>query len=201
MITCVQRRRLAWLVAISLMTVGSLAAHSLAYRIVETDARPARRRARGDRPRLPRLRPVPARVRAGHRRRGPGLASRCAPHADRSRPRAPSGRSRCCHRSASRSRSTSSGSPQEVRSATRSLEPTFLVGLALQLPFAPAALLAARTLTRAAVALGRALAPTPRRRSSAGELPGGARRPVVLPARPFATADRAVRGPPARARH
>jgi hypothetical protein len=41
-------------------------------------------------------------------------------------------------------------------------EPTFLPGLALQLPFALLAWAAARLLLRAAVRLGRALAPTPR---------------------------------------
>ena len=74
-------------------------------------------------------------------------------------------------------------------------QPVFLTGLALQLPFALIAVLAARWLSRAAEAVGRALAGSP---------PALPRSPVachsfvdaVLPRRPALATGWGVRGPP-----
>jgi hypothetical protein len=76
------------------------------------------------------------------------------------------------------------------------LEPTFLVGLALQLPFALLALGLAWLLVRTAAAVGRLLATPPRVRARPRQRPPSA---SLLPpaARSFATAARA---PPAPAR-
>jgi hypothetical protein len=73
-------------------------------------------------------------------------------------------------------------------------ESSFLVGLALQLPFALLAVLAARWLSRAAEAVGRALrCPPPARRSPATPpaLAG-----TLLHLRPALLSGRSVRGPP-----
>jgi len=75
-------------------------------------------------------------------------------------------------------------------------EPTFLVGLALQLPFAALAYLAARLLLRTAASVGRRLAAAPRRpRLAPVSLPG----PVVSPLPPLSSVlSRGLgrRGPP-----
>jgi hypothetical protein len=75
-------------------------------------------------------------------------------------------------------------------------QPTFRIGLALQLPFALAAYLAARLLLRAGRAIGEAVARRLRRqaggRMPARHLPAVA---CVVPRAPFA-AGRSVRGPP-----
>jgi hypothetical protein len=76
------------------------------------------------------------------------------------------------------------------------LEPTFLVGLALQLPFALLALAVARLLVRTAVALGRLLA-TPPRLLARPRLRPPSGSPVPIAARSFAAAARA---PPVPAR-
>ncbi|MDQ3668931.1 MAG: hypothetical protein M3377_01400 [Actinomycetota bacterium] len=62
------------------------------------------------------------------------------------------------------------------------LEPPFLVGLLLQLPFALAAYVVARVLVNVSVTLARALASAPRPRLVAAEVRFGARA-TVLPAR------------------
>jgi hypothetical protein len=74
-------------------------------------------------------------------------------------------------------------------------EPTFLVGLALQLPFALVALVAARVLGRAAEVVGRALAPALPRPALR---PRTATRPVValLPNAPRLAAAQSGRAPP-----
>ncbi len=74
------------------------------------------------------------------------------------------------------------------------LEPTFLVGVALQLPFALAAVLLARRLARAAESVGRALALAPPRlrpRGARARAPRG-----VLAARPVLAFAQPKRGPP-----
>lgn len=75
-------------------------------------------------------------------------------------------------------------------------EPTFLVGVALQLPFALAAVLVARRLARAAESVGRALAPAPPRlrpRDARARPPRG-----VFVARPELALAHPKRGPPPR---
>jgi hypothetical protein len=81
--------------------------------------------------------------------------------------------------------------------AAAPLEPTFVVGLALQIPFALLALAAARLLTRTAVALGRSLVGPPRVRRSAPERPRST--PLISPVRASLAA--APRGPPVPAHH
>jgi hypothetical protein len=75
-------------------------------------------------------------------------------------------------------------------------QPTFRVGLALQLPFAVAAYLAARLLLRAGRAIGEAVARRRHRplaaRSSLRLVPAA---PRIVPRAPFA-GGRRVRGPP-----
>jgi hypothetical protein len=200
MITCVQRCRLAWLVAISLMTVGSLAAHSVAYRFVETDADPS----------------AEALAATGHGYLGYapflvasalaiGAAVLVSVVVRAARGSLPAPRSvwqlallppLAFVLQEYLERLAAGGEIGDLLA-----QPTFLVGLALQVPFAAAALLAARTLTRAAVSLGAALAPTRPALLCLRSCPAVPGDQIVLPARPFATADRAVRGPPARPRH
>jgi hypothetical protein len=80
--------------------------------------------------------------------------------------------------------------------STAAIEPAFAVGLALQLPFAALALLAARSLLRAADRLGAALRRRPRRLPR----PSSARPPVVRhePPRPSLATAHSQRGPPRR---
>ena len=73
-------------------------------------------------------------------------------------------------------------------------EPTLLVGLALQLPFALLALAVARLLVRAAAALGRLLAAPPRVRARPRQRPPSAS-PVPPAALPFTAAARAPPAP------
>jgi hypothetical protein len=76
--------------------------------------------------------------------------------------------------------------------------PTFLPGLALQLPFGAAAYLVARFLLRAAERLGRALASSPPPRPRVTVLPVAVPSEAPDPARPAAIArSLAKRGPPA----
>ena len=151
------RRALAWLSAFPLLVLGTLAAHGAAYRLVEPD--PAERAAAlagSGHAYLDQaafvlaavvallLAALAARFVHGFRGRRsaatPGWALAIVPvlgfvfqeHLER----------------------ILSGS-----GLSPGLEPAFLVGLALQLPFALAALLIARALGDAAEALGRALAP------------------------------------------
>lgn len=79
--------------------------------------------------------------------------------------------------------------------ASALLQPTFLVGLALQLPFALLALAVARLLARTAAALGRLLAApqrlrthSPPRRPSASPVPPAARSLAAAPRAPPAPA-------------
>jgi hypothetical protein len=75
--------------------------------------------------------------------------------------------------------------------------PTFLPGLALQLPFGAAAYLAARLLLRVADRVGRALAPTSLSRPRPTPLPIAAPRAASVPPRPpLISRGLAKRGPP-----
>jgi hypothetical protein len=188
------RRPLAWLVAVPLMTAGSLTAHALAYRIVEPDSSL----------RLDLL----ARTGHGYLASAPlllgaalavalaGLAAH-AVGARRGRPPAqpaawplallpPLGFMFQEHLE----RLVASGD-MPLAAVT---EPTFLVGLLLQLPFALVALVAARALGRAAEALGRA----PKTPQRPGLRPGVVPRPVValLPNAPRLAAAHSGRAPP-----
>ncbi len=188
------RRPLAWLVAVPLMTAGSLTAHALAYRIVEPDSA-----TRVD---------LLAKTGHGYLASAPLLLGAAlavaiaglAAHAVGAR------RGRSPAQPAAwplallpvlgfafqehLERLVASGD-LPLAAVT---EPTFLVGLLLQLPFALVALVAARALGRAAEALGRALK-TPQR---LGLSPGVAPRPVVafLPNAPRLAAAHSGRAPP-----
>jgi hypothetical protein len=77
------------------------------------------------------------------------------------------------------------------------LAPTFVVGLALQLPFAALAYAAARLLLRSAERLGRALGPSSPRRPTFDALPFFPPVAAVLPPRPpLVSRGLAKRGPP-----
>ncbi|MGZ4281980.1 MAG: hypothetical protein ACXWCU_15605 [Caldimonas sp.] len=78
------------------------------------------------------------------------------------------------------------------------LQPTFRIGLLLQLPFGLAAYLVARLLLRAADEVGRALAEEPELRRASGPLPGWPVSPTWVP-RISMLGARAGRGPPAAA--
>ena len=152
-----QRGVLPWLLAMPLMTAGSLAAHSLAYRIVEPGA--GSRRELLDATGHGYLAAVPLLS-------GALFALVAAAAA-------------CYVVRATRGRSTKSPSwplmlvpplgfaiQEHVErflvgagdASFAALEPTFLVGLALQAPFALVALFAARRLARVATELGKSLA-------------------------------------------
>jgi hypothetical protein len=194
MIPGMQRRALPWLLALPLLAAGSLTAHSLAYRIVQPGAEPRRELLNG----------------TGHGYLGAlpflagGLiallvaATVCyALRATRGRPvRTPSWPlillpplGFAIQEHAERFVAGAGDVPATA------LEPTFLVGMALQLPFALVAFLAARRLARAATELGKALSappqPTPRRRERS-------RQPVdvALARRAALALGYAERGPP-----
>jgi hypothetical protein len=192
-----QRRGLAWLSALPLMAAGSLAAHALAYRIAEPRAH-----ERAD-----------VLASTGHGYLGyaaPALAAcfvllvgglvdtalrasrRRAPARIAAWPFAlvpPFGFVLQEHFE----RLLANGDVP----LGAALEPTFLVGFALQLPFALAALVAARVLLCVAERIGCALASEPPlpavRRLSDGPLPGG----VFLIRPPALALGRSQRGPPA----
>ena len=196
MIPGMQRVRLAWLVAISLMSMGSLAAHSLAYRLVEPSgsARAELLSSTGH----GYLAVLPAvlaacsavaiaalavlAVRATRRRVAvdarwslallPLLGFAVQEHLER----------------------LFAGAP--VTGAA--LDPSFLVGVALQIPFAVTAILAARLLCRAVDSIGRALSSPFARRGHArpDALPRGTG--VILPHLPALALGSSGRGPPLR---
>jgi hypothetical protein len=191
----VQRRRLAWLSALPLAAAGSAAAHSLAYRIVEPD--PAVRSELLEGSGHAYLAYLPlflagclallgaalvGHAVAGFRRRPataaavwplalvPPLAFALQEHLERFL-------------------------VQDHLPLLAALEPTFVVGLVLQVPFAVAAILLARALGGMAETIGRALASPPRPRSSRPPTtvaPGAA----VLPRLPLLATRQAGRGPP-----
>lgn len=197
MIRGMRRLRIAWLVAISLMSVGSLGAHSVAYRLAEPDAG-----ARAD---------ALAGTGHGYFAYAPFLVASALAVAVAALAAA-------AVRGARGTRITPPPTWQlallpplgfalqehleRVASGSGAghllAEPAFLVGLALQVPFALLALLAARELTRAAASLGRALTHAqhaPRRRAFSSAIPTGQ---TLMPPRPAAVRGRAVRGPPPR---
>jgi len=193
-----QRVRLGWLVAISLMSAGSLAAHSLAYRLV--DPNPVERADLLARTGHGYLSAMPALLAAlvaigivalvglalgaarGDRR--PGLAWYLAllpligfalqEHLER----------------------LVAGDSV----TTVVLQPTFLVGLALQIPFALAALWTARVLARAATSLGRALAASPPAGPASPFVPARPAAAVLLPRLSALALGSSERGPPRRSR-
>jgi hypothetical protein len=189
------RRGLAWLLAVPLVTVGSLSAHALVYRIVEPepDARATLLETTGHgylsaTPFL--LGTCLAFLVSGllavvlRSRRGTATTPASWPLALL----APLGFAAQEHLE----RLVATGSfPSELPA-----QPTFLVGLALQLPFALAALLAARWLGRAAEAVGRAIAIPAATPPRPGASAPGAVATVVLPPRPALASGRSVRGPP-----
>jgi hypothetical protein len=197
MIPSVRRLRIAWLVAISLMSIGSLAAHSLAYRLVEPDAGARAEALAGTGHGYLAYAPflvasalaVVAAALAAAAVRGARGTPITAPSTWQLALLPPLGFALQEHLER-----IASGSGVGHLLA----EPAFLVGLALQLPFALVALLAARELTRAAASLGRALThaqPAPRRRAFSPAIPAGQ---TLMTLRPAAVRGRAVRGPPPR---
>ncbi len=189
-----QRRGLAWLLALPLVTAGSLLAHALTYRIAEPEA--------GARATLLEttghgyLAATPfvlgvcvAFLAAGllavasRARRGTWTAPATWPLALV----APVGFAAQEHLE----RLAATGSfPVEL-----AVQPGFLAGLALQLPFALLAVLAARWLGRGAEAVGCVLGRTP---AYAGRSPAAcpALASVVLPRRPALATGHSGRGPP-----
>jgi hypothetical protein len=189
-----QRRGLAWLLALPLVTAGSLSAHALAYRIAEPE--PDARATLLDTTGHGYLAATPFFLAVGIAFVAAGLltvasrAGRGASTAPATWPLAlvaPIGFAAQEHLE----RLAADGSfPLDL-----ALEPTFLTGLALQLPFALVAVLAARWLGRGAEAVGRAL----------GRLPTAARRPAracpplaatVFMPRPAPASVHSGRGPP-----
>jgi hypothetical protein len=192
MMASMARRTLPWLLALPLLAAGSLLAHSLAYALVEPGV--------AERARLLEatghgyLAAAPFVFAGGA---ALGLAATVA-YAVRGRhggasplpswplalvPLAGFGLQEQLERLVT-------GAPLEP------LEPTFLVGLALQLPFAFAAVLVARRLARAAESLGRAVALAPprlRARATRARAPRS-----VLVTRPELALEHPGRGPPPR---
>ena len=189
-----QRRGLAWLLALPLVTAGSLSAHALAYRIVEPE--PAARATLLETTGHDYLAATPfvlgicvAFLAAGllavalRAHRGARTASATWPPALV----APVGFAAQEHLE----RLAATGSfPVEL-----AVQPGFLAGLALQLPFALLAVLAARWLGRGAEAVGRAISRVP---AYGRVVPPGCPvfASVVLPRRPALASGRSGRGPP-----
>ena len=188
------RRPLAWLVAVPLMTAGSLTAHALAYRIVEPDS--AGRLDLLTQTGHGYMASLPLVLGAAFAVAIAGLAA----HASRALSGRPAAQPAAWPLALlpvlgfvfqeHLERLVASGD-LPLAAVT---EPTFLIGLLLQLPFALAALVVARALSRAAEALGRALRTPPRPSAR----PRDARRPVVavLPNAPRLAAAHSGRGPP-----
>ena len=167
------RRAIPWLLALPLMTVGSLAAHSLAYLLVEPSAAQRGRLLES--------------TGHGYLSTMPFLLGACGALVL-------AGTLAYATRALRGSTSALPAWPLALvplvgftlqehlerllsGSAVSPLEPTFLVGLALQLPFALAALLVARRVAVAAEALGKILAGPPRTRPRPGHSP---RPPVAI---------------------
>jgi len=188
------RRPFAWLVAVPLMTAGSLTAHALAYRIVEPDS--ATRADLLTQTGHGYLASAPLLLGAALAVALAGLAAH-ASGALRGRPAAQPPAWPLALLPVlgfvfqEHLERLVAWGDLPLAAVT---EPTFLVGLLLQLPFALAALVVARALSRAAEALGRALRTPPRRSAR----PRDARRPVValLPNAPRLAAAHSGRGPP-----
>jgi hypothetical protein len=185
------RRRLTWLVAVPLTLAGSQAAHALAYRIVfpQSSLRLHVLAATGH-GYLARLPLVLALAGAA------GLVGLAAAVADAARGR----RVHDLPAPAFAVLPPLAFALQEVLELSLHtgtlgwravLAPTFLPGLALQLPFALAAYAAARLLLRAAVRLGRLLAARPRLVAFAPPLPRDA-----VAGHGFAGRACSTRGPP-----
>ena len=162
MTSIVSRRRLSWLVSAASVVLGWLAAHAVAYRLAEPHAHERSsllaETGHGYLALAPAIvalcvvlalaglgaRVVESHV-AGRRGRGPRLLLGLLPPL-----------AFVLQEHLERAIHTGVLSPAVV------LEPTFLIGLLLQLPFAPAAILLARALLAGADVLGEALAATPR---------------------------------------
>jgi hypothetical protein len=192
MMAVMARRMLPWLLALPLMAAGPLFAHSLAYALVEPGA--------AERARLLRS------TGHGYLAAAPVLLAGCAAlalaatvaYAVRARRGDASPLPACplalvplagfaLQEQVER---LSSGAPLDP------LEPTFLVGLALQVPFAAAAVLVARRLARVAESLGRERASAPPR-LRAREAPVRAPRSLLAPL-PEPALAHPERGPPSR---
>jgi hypothetical protein len=185
---------LAWLLTLPLVTAGSLASHTLAYRIAEpvAGARADLMQATGH----GYMAAAPFFLAMGLAFLAAGLLSiaarsrRGAPTTPPSWPLAfvaPLGFVLQEHLE----RLVATGSfPVELVA-----QPVFLTGLALQLPFALIAVLAARWLSRAAEAVGRAIAAS---RPALPRCPAASPCHVsaLLPRRPALATGRSVRGPP-----
>ncbi len=198
MIQGMPRVRLAWLVAISLMSAGSLAAHSLAYCLVEPDgqgrAALLESTGHGYLSAAPALLALSLAI---------GIAALAGLAIGGSR-----GRSRVTlvwqlamlpllgFALQEHLERLLSGGPL----VGAALEPTFLVGLALEVPFAIMALVVARILTRAAVFLGSTLpSPSrPRLRAALSIVPHGL--DVSLPRVAALALGPSSRGPPSHSR-
>jgi hypothetical protein len=157
-----QRRLLAWVSPFPLVALGSLAAHSLAYRLAEPDA--GLRRAVLDGTGHGYLAYLPLFLATGLALLLAGLVGHAVTGFCR-RPGVPPAWPLALVPPLA---FTLQEHLERLAAwghlpLTTALEPTFLIGLALQLPFAVAALLVARLLTGAAEAFGRALASPPSR--------------------------------------
>jgi hypothetical protein len=191
------RRRLPWLIALPVMAAGSLGAHSLSYLLVSARTTPAgeasERASSGEASYLVLFLGIVAATaivaacarvllaRAGARRAGsvsPWLFLVLPPLAFASQELA----ERLLN--------------AEAFPFQAALEPCFLVGLLLQLPFGLLALLVARALLRVVERIARVLAPRPRPRLATGA-PWRPGRIVDLPQIPVLALGHAERGPPA----
>lgn len=185
------RRGASWLLSVPLALAGCVAAHALAYRLVAPDAH---ERAH--------LLAASGHGYLGHVRYGIAvvvalvLAAFLRQAALAARGHEPSGPTRFVALVPPLAFVVQEHLERALHDAGFPLDawtqPTFLVGLALQVPFALLALAVARLLGRAAVALGRLLARRPR--AAASSAPG-----VPTGASPRTAAPPAVRGraPPA----
>jgi hypothetical protein len=188
----VHRRGLAWLLALPLVTAGSLAAHELAYRLVEPDA--GARGALLDRSGHAYLEAQPflLGLLAALLVAGVTLMARNALRGRPARPAAwPFALLPVVGFAVQEHVERLGTVLPPLEAAT---EPTFLVGLALQLPFGLLAVAAARWLGRAAEDAGRALGAAPphaRRRAPDRLVPAA----LLLPA-PVLLARARGRAPP-----
>ena len=162
MMTRMPRRGLAWLLALPLMTAGSLAAHELAYRLVEADAGRRAGLLGGSGHAYLEATPFVLGTAAAFLAAGLLVLARNAWRGSRQyRPAAWPIALLPVVGFAVQEHAERIGSDASALAAAT--EPTFLAGVALQLPFAVLALLAARWLGGAAEAVGRALAAPPER--------------------------------------